>query len=446
MFISYAQNFEDIILWRALKHVERGFYIDIGAMDPVIDSVSLTFYEHGWRGVHVEPTNSYASKLRSARPDEEVIEAAVHVLEGSMPFFEIADTGISTGDETIAHEHELNGYRVRQTDVPCLPLSTILNAHTDRPVHWLKIDVEGMEKQVLESWLPSPVRPWVVVIESTKPGSPELTFSAWESQFDALGYEFVYFDGLNRFYLSAEHPELKGAFGQGPNFFDDFVLSGSQTFCHKVTVEAASLRREVSERTEEMERLTRSLESVRADAASLRHKVSERVEEVARLTRSLDSLRTEAAAREARLSARMTTELALKNDAIQAEVGRSAALTTALQESHEELAVVKAELEDSISIRWLRALVRKARFSKGVVRFLATFRSFSRSIRPLLRPTAAAERYIRRKIRGLRTPTAHAQTIVSSDDQQQPDKIDLSVQALRIFKVLKAATSNRSKS
>jgi|SRR5262245_3315890 len=75
MVISYAQNFEDIILWRALKHVEKGFYIDIGAQDPVVDSVSLAFYEKGWRGVHVEPvparfihcySNTKVRKLRVA--------------------------------------------------------------------------------------------------------------------------------------------------------------------------------------------------------------------------------------------------------------------------------------------------------------------------------------------------------------------------------------------
>ena len=53
--ISYAQNFEDVMLWRALGQIEHGFYIDIGAQDPIIDSVSLAFYEHGWRGIHVEP-------------------------------------------------------------------------------------------------------------------------------------------------------------------------------------------------------------------------------------------------------------------------------------------------------------------------------------------------------------------------------------------------------
>ena len=63
MFVSYAQNFEDIMLYRALKHVQSGFYIDIGAYDPVIHSVSLAFYERGWRGIHVEPNPHYAAPM-----------------------------------------------------------------------------------------------------------------------------------------------------------------------------------------------------------------------------------------------------------------------------------------------------------------------------------------------------------------------------------------------
>ena len=30
-FISYAQNLEDVILYRSLRDVERGFYVDVGA-------------------------------------------------------------------------------------------------------------------------------------------------------------------------------------------------------------------------------------------------------------------------------------------------------------------------------------------------------------------------------------------------------------------------------
>ncbi|MGO4389116.1 FkbM family methyltransferase [Microvirga sp. 2YAF29] len=235
---SHAQNFEDVILWRALKHVERGTYIDIGAHDPVIDSVSLAFYEKGWRGVHVEPLASYAEQLRVERPDEQVIAAAISPRQGSIPFYEIHQTGLSTTDAEMARRHEAAGLRVRRIEVPSVPLSKILDEFTGRDVHWLKIDVEGAEAKVIESWLPSRVRPWIVVIESTAPNEPVQTHLAWEKELLALGYEFAYFDGLNRFYVSTSHHELKASFGAGPNYFDDFELAEASPF-------AAGLRREI---------------------------------------------------------------------------------------------------------------------------------------------------------------------------------------------------------
>jgi FkbM family methyltransferase len=262
--ISHAQNFEDVILWRALKHVERGTYIDIGAQDPAVDSVSLAFYKRGWRGVHVEPVASYAEQLRNARPDEQIIEAAIALEEGDIPFFEVPETGLSTSDAAVARRHEAAGLPVRRSKVPSRPLSKVLDAFTGRDVHWLKIDVEGAEQQVIGSWLPSPVRPWVVVVESTAPNEPVPTHCAWEQQLLALGYEFVYFDGLNRFYVSTAHSELKASFGAGPNFFDAFELAETSPF-------AAGLRREIAHAADEIVRLNQQIaqmgERVRAAAA-----------------------------------------------------------------------------------------------------------------------------------------------------------------------------------
>ena len=119
---------------------------------------------------------------------------------------------------------------VRRIEIPSIPLSKVLDDFTGRDVHWLKIDVEGAEAQVIESWLPSHVRPWIVVVESTAPNEPVQTHLAWEKQLLALGYEFAYFDGLNRFYVSTSHPELKAGFGAGPNFFDDFELAEASPF------------------------------------------------------------------------------------------------------------------------------------------------------------------------------------------------------------------------
>lgn len=63
MFISYVQNFEDVILYRALQTVPLGFYLDIGASHPDIDSVGHAFHEKGWSSIHVEPIAAHAAAV-----------------------------------------------------------------------------------------------------------------------------------------------------------------------------------------------------------------------------------------------------------------------------------------------------------------------------------------------------------------------------------------------
>jgi FkbM family methyltransferase len=340
---SYAQNFEDVILWRVLQHVKCGFYIDIGAQDPVIDSVSLAFYENGWRGTHVEPTAHYARALREARPDEEVIEAAIGAEEQTIIFFEFPDTGLSTGEELIARAHEARGHALKRTSVPALPLFKILDAHKEREIHWLKIDVEGMECQVIKSWYPSDVRPWVVLVESTKPNSSEPAFEDWHTDLEALGYEFVYFDGINRFYLSKEHPELRSGFLAGPNVFDDFVLSGtaSSQFCSRVTSETDKLRKELTLVTSETDKLRKELTS--------------RVEEVVSLSQALRHAESDASLQRAKLehsqsiwkeaNAKLIAEVALKAQSLAEERVNLVSLTRTLATEQAAAIHLRRELD-----------------------------------------------------------------------------------------------------
>jgi len=264
-FVSYAQNFEDVMLWRALKHVEGGFYVDVGAQDPAIDSVSLAFYEHGWRGVHIEPSLVYADKLRRSRPDEIVIQAAIAAAPSTRVFFEIPDTGLSTADREIAERHRAQGFTVIETVVPYLTLTQALEPFAGRDIHWLKIDVEGFEGEVIQGWDATAIRPWVLVVESMAPNTPEETHLAWESQVIQRGYDFVYFDGLNRYYISADHRELAASFDRPPNYFDFFVINqvvandaeiGRLRGCvDEVTENLAQARSDLSARDREIERL-----------------------------------------------------------------------------------------------------------------------------------------------------------------------------------------------
>ena len=199
---SYAQNFEDVMLWRALKHIENGFYIDVGAQHPVQDSVSKAFYEQGWRGIHVEPTSAYARLLREDRPDETVIEAALSNEHGTLRFFEFPETGLSTGDPEIAARHQKQGLNARETSVPTMTLSDVFALAGEREIHWLKIDVEGMEKQVLEGWGNHPKRPWIVVVDTTLPNTQIPSHQGWEYLLVDRSYDLTFCDGLSRFYKS----------------------------------------------------------------------------------------------------------------------------------------------------------------------------------------------------------------------------------------------------
>lgn len=226
-FVSYAQNFEDVMLWRALKHIENGVYVDVGAQNPIIDSVSKAFYEHGWRGIHFEPVPYYADLLRQDRPDEVVLEVALSDVEGTLEFNVIAKTGLSTAVNNYAQRHYSDqGFESQKIQVPTLTLTSALRSIEDKDVHWLKIDVEGLEEKVLKGWDSQVLRPWIMVIEATIPASPEVNYANWEPMLIAADYQFVYFDGLNRFYVAKEHSELVEAFSCPPNVFDGFELSG----------------------------------------------------------------------------------------------------------------------------------------------------------------------------------------------------------------------------
>lgn len=224
-FVSYAQNFEDVMLWRALRQVEHGFYIDAGAYLPDIDSVTRAFSERGWRGINIEPHPTFLAALEAARPEDVNLGIAVGDVEGTVTFHGFANTGLATANPTYAEMHIENGRAPDRMEVRCRKLASVWDEHVPagQPVHFLKVDVEGQEAAVLRGVDWSRQRPWVVVVEATLPMTQIPTHDAWHGILEAAGYRFVYWDGLNRFYLASEHEELAAHFASPPNVFDQFV-------------------------------------------------------------------------------------------------------------------------------------------------------------------------------------------------------------------------------
>ena len=76
-FVSFAQNGEDVVLWRALGGIENGRYVDVGANDPSLLSVTRAFYDRGWSGLCVEPDPVLAPIFQAERPRDQVLTAVI---------------------------------------------------------------------------------------------------------------------------------------------------------------------------------------------------------------------------------------------------------------------------------------------------------------------------------------------------------------------------------
>ncbi len=219
-FVSYAQNMEDIRLWRALRDQTPGRYIDIGAWEPRLDSVSRGFYELGWRGCHFEPHPVLAKRLREDRPDETVYEIALSDHEGVMQFYLVGEGGTSSGINELAVSASGPEGKPQQIEVPVTTVARHFASSKDKTVHWMKIDVEGMEADVLRGWDSSILRPWIIVVEATRPMSRIPTHETFEHILLAGDYLPAGFDGLNRYYVSKEHQELVELVSEPVSIFD----------------------------------------------------------------------------------------------------------------------------------------------------------------------------------------------------------------------------------
>jgi FkbM family methyltransferase len=221
-FISYAQNGEDVILWRALKEVEKGFYIDVGAADPSDLSVTRAFYEHGWSGINLEPSRVFFERCQAARPRDLNLNVAASEQPGRLRFLNVPGTGLSTLVEEVAAAAAARGFAVEPQEVEARTLASICDEAGVGEIHFLKIDVEGAERAVLAGADFARFRPWVVVVEATVPLSTERNEAGWEGILLQAGYQRAFFDGVNLYFVAAEHADLLPALAVPPHALDDF--------------------------------------------------------------------------------------------------------------------------------------------------------------------------------------------------------------------------------
>lgn len=220
-FISYAQNFEDVMLWRALRAAGAGFYIDAGAAGPDAESISRAFYERGWHGVNLAPSREAHAALLVARPADVNLQLVAGPAAAGVTFYDAAGAG-STLDEAAARSLSAAGAAVVQRQLEQQTLSAVCAAHAGADIHFLRIGAAGVAPHALAGLDLARWRPWVLV----------LAHGADEGGLAGARYELAYDDGMNNFYVAAEHSDLRAAFAVPPSARDDFVLRPDHPFAY----------------------------------------------------------------------------------------------------------------------------------------------------------------------------------------------------------------------
>ena len=221
--ISYAQNFEDLLLSGVFRNIENGFYVDVGANHPVHDSVTKVFYDRGWSGINVEPNPKLHAELSQQRPRDVNLMLGLASQPGSLAFRSYdAFDGMSSFSRDARENISLMYPNATYTDshVEISSLSQILLAH--RPsgeIHFLKIDVEGMELEVLlgNSW--KHYRPWMLCIEQTQDTARRSAISKFLEEYS---YTNVFFDGINDFHVASEKRDIWDDF----SYPRDVIMNG----------------------------------------------------------------------------------------------------------------------------------------------------------------------------------------------------------------------------
>jgi FkbM family methyltransferase len=256
--LTYAQNFEDVMLARLFGEQSVGFYIDIGAWHPTELSVTKHFYDLGWSGINVEPITKQYELFAAERPRDVNLCVAVTDRKGPLRFHECtSDTALSTIDDALAAALAKQGYEITSYDIDAVTPAEIFAYGNGKTVDFLKIDVEGCEERIVRSVDWHSFRPRVLVIEAAAKLAQSLdwdhvealrNWDAWEPLVLASGYMFAWYDGLNRFYLRHEDAHLAPRLSIPPGVYDQLQVPEVQRFAR----ENAEIRRDREQRDQEI--------------------------------------------------------------------------------------------------------------------------------------------------------------------------------------------------
>lgn len=158
-FRSTSQFGEDIIIAKLLvsMNIQTISYIEIGVPHPVYASNTYYFYQHGSRGICVEPNPDVIRRIKGVRQEDVVINKGIGAAEDSgkqLKYYRFKGSkALNTFSETIVENREKAGVPVEDViEIPIISLNQVLAEYCVKCPDYISIDVEGYEYRILKDF------------------------------------------------------------------------------------------------------------------------------------------------------------------------------------------------------------------------------------------------------------------------------------------------------
>ena len=247
--VYYSQNREDLILKSFFPNRKRGFYVDVGGFDPEEDSVTKLFYLEGWHGINIEPQVTRYKRFVTMRPRDINLNLGIANAPGTRRLRSYASGGLTTFSVAMQKEHEqlptADNVVASEADVAVMPLAQVLADNQVASIQFMKIDVEGLEYEVLDSNDWSTYRPEVICIEANH------VKKDWRPILRKAQYTLVFHDGLNDYYLD-NHVQLTDRVE--PEAFLNARGGGIQARYYKMLLDIYELAKDKIHHVDELDR------------------------------------------------------------------------------------------------------------------------------------------------------------------------------------------------
>jgi FkbM family methyltransferase len=181
---SYSAFGEDVVAlaWLTGAGIKSSDirYLDVGASDPAVLSNTMLMYRRGARGVLVEPEAEMAQKLAARRPHDVVINAGVAFDDRrSAQLIRLTSSVFNTFSEKQAEHVAASSVEwgslqaiVGRSEVRLIPINDIIKQNLGGVApHFLSIDAESVDFEILQSLDLDQFRPWIICIEKSHSGA-----------------------------------------------------------------------------------------------------------------------------------------------------------------------------------------------------------------------------------------------------------------------------------